>query len=90
MSLGEVLNVPLFDFECRACRHEFEALVRTGDEPSCPACGSRDLERLLSAFAVDTADKRAAAAKQSRQRQIAGRKDALIADEEYRQKHDKE
>lgn len=82
--------MPLFDFECRACKHEFEALVRAGDEPSCPACGSRDLERLLSAFAVDTADKRAASAKQSRQRQVARRKDALIADEEYRQKHDKE
>ena len=82
--------MPLFDFECRACGHEFEALVRTGDVPSCPSCGAKDLEKLLSAFAVDTADKRQAAAKQSRQRQIAKRKDALVADEEYRQKHDKE
>ncbi len=31
-----------------------------------------------SIFAVDTADKRAASAKQSRQRQMAKRKDALI------------
>jgi putative FmdB family regulatory protein len=82
--------VPLFDFHCRGCEHEFEALVRTGETPVCPSCGSADLERLLSAFAVDTADKRQAAAKQSRQRQIGKRKDALIADEEYRQKHDKE
>ena len=82
--------MPLFDFECRACGHEFETLVRTGDVPSCPSCGATDLEKLLSAFAVDTADKRQAAAKQSRQRQIAKRKDALVADEEYRQKHDKE
>ncbi|HEY6214951.1 MAG TPA: zinc ribbon domain-containing protein [Vicinamibacterales bacterium] len=82
--------MPLYDFECRACHHEFEALVRAGDTPACPSCGSRDLRRLLSAFAVDTAEKRQAAAKQSRQRQIAKRKDALVADEEYRQKHDKE
>jgi putative FmdB family regulatory protein len=82
--------VPLYDFECRACHHEFEALVRAGDTPACPSCGSRDLRRLLSAFAVDTAEKRQAAAKQSRQRQIAKRNDALVADEEYRQKHDKE
>jgi len=82
--------VPLFDFRCRACDHEFEALVRAGDTPLCPSCGNRDLERLLSAFAVNTAEKRQAAAKQSRQRQIAKRKDAIIADEEYRQKHDKE
>jgi len=83
--------VPLFDFECRSCGHEFEALVRPADDPpSCPACGAKDLEKQLPTFAVNTAEKRAAAAKQSRQRQIAKRKDALIADEEYRQKHDKE
>ena len=83
--------MPLFDFECRACGREFEALVRPNDPPpSCPGCGSTDLEKQLPTFAVDTADKRAASAKQSRQRQIAKRKDALVADEEYRQKHDKE
>ena len=82
--------MPLFEFRCRACQHEFEALVRGGEMPICSACGARDLERLLSAFAVDTADKRQAAVKQSRQRQIAKRKDAIIADQEYRQKHDKE
>jgi len=83
--------VPLFDFECRACGREFEALVRPNDQPpSCPACGSTDLEKQLPIFAVDTAEKRAASAKQSRQRQVAKRKDALVADEEYRQKHDKE
>ena len=82
--------MPLFDFRCGACKHEFEALVRAGDTPVCPSCGARNLERLLSAFALNTAEKRQAAAKQSRQRQIGKRKDALIADEEYRQKHDKE
>jgi len=82
--------MPLYDFRCKSCNHEFEALVRTADVPQCPACKGQDLERLLSTFAVDSADKRAAAAKDSRRRQIAGRKDALIAEEEYRQKHDKE
>ena len=82
--------MPLYDFRCRGCGHEFEALVRTGDVPRCPACQGQDLERLLSTFAVDSAERRQAAARDSRRRQIAGRKDALIADEEYRQKHDKE
>jgi putative FmdB family regulatory protein len=83
--------MPLYDFRCRACAREFEALVRSGDEaPACPSCKSRDLERLLSTFAVSYAEKTQAAARASRKRQIAGRKDAIIADEEYRQKHDKE
>lgn len=68
----------------------FEALVRSGETPACPGCQGTDLERQLPTFALSTDERRAAAAKQSRQRQIAKRKDVLIADEEYRQKHDKE
>ena len=83
--------MPLYDYHCRACGHEFEALLRTGDPtPVCPTCKSADIERLLSTFAVSYAEKTQAAARDSRKRQIAARKDALIADEEYRQKHDKE
>jgi putative FmdB family regulatory protein len=81
--------MPLFDFVCKSCNHRFEALVRAGDIPTCPACQGRDLERQLSTFAVDSAERRQAAAKDSRRRQIAKRKDAVIAEEEYRQKHDR-
>jgi len=84
--------MPLYDYVCRNCQHEFETLVRPQDTapPACPACGGLDLERQLSTFAVDTADRRQAAAKDSRRRQIAKRKDSYLAEEEYRNKHDKE
>ena len=84
--------MPLYDFVCRNCHHEFEALVRPQDTvpPTCPECGGRDLEKQLSTFAVDSADSRQAAALDSRRRQIAKRKDSYIAEEEYRNKHDKE
>jgi putative FmdB family regulatory protein len=82
--------MPLYEFRCKNCEHEFEALVRTGDVTQCPSCHRQDLERLLSIFAVDSAERRQASAKDSRRRQIAGRRDAVIAEEEYRQKHDKE
>jgi putative FmdB family regulatory protein len=39
--------VPIFDFSCKACGQEFEALVRK-EPPKCPHCQSADLERLLS------------------------------------------
>ena len=81
--------MPLYDFRCRACGKEFEALVRSQDpEPKCPACESRDLQQLLSTFALDTDERRSAAALDSRKRQVAKRKDAIIADEEYRLHHD--
>jgi len=81
--------MPLYDFRCRRCGHEFEALVRSGEaSPTCPECQSSELERLLSLFAVSSEDRRDAAVKKERKRQVAGRKDALVAEEEYRQKHE--
>ena len=82
--------MPLFDFRCRTCGKLVEILVRAADSPRCPACGGADLEKQTPTFALSTDERRAAAAKQSRQRQIAARKDAIIADHEYREKHDKE
>ena len=82
--------MPMYDFHCRGCGHEFEALVRPQDPqpPKCPACQSADLERQIGSFAVSTAEKTAAAVKQSRQRQIKANKEKLVADEEYRKQHE--
>jgi putative FmdB family regulatory protein len=44
--------MPLFEYACRGCGHHFEDLTREGQTPSCPACASADLQKLLSAFAV--------------------------------------
>ena len=46
--------MPIYEYACLDCRHEFEALVRASEEPACPACRSRRLERLRSTFAVTT------------------------------------
>jgi putative FmdB family regulatory protein len=40
--------VPLYEYACRSCGHQFEALVRGTDTPACPSCKASDLERLLS------------------------------------------
>jgi putative FmdB family regulatory protein len=44
--------MPLFDFRCKKCRKEFEALVLGDDIPVCPHCGAKKLEKLMSTFAV--------------------------------------
>jgi len=81
--------MPIYDFHCRGCGHEFEALVRAQDPPaSCPSCRSTDVEKLLSAFALKTAERSAAAALDSRKRQIRANKDKIVADEEYRKEHE--
>jgi len=43
--------MPLYDYECRACKNFFEVLIRPGSgTPECPECHSQDLERQLSTF----------------------------------------
>ena len=44
--------MPLYEFQCKGCGHEFEDLVLGSAQPVCPSCNSRQLERLLSVFAV--------------------------------------
>ena len=46
--------MPLYDYECRACQHQFEALVRSTDPPptACPECKAEALERLPSAVSM--------------------------------------
>ncbi len=39
----------LYDFECLACRHQFEALVRGDLLPPCPSCENGGTQRLMSA-----------------------------------------
>lgn len=44
--------MPIFEYACRACRHEFETLVRAAEAPTCASCGSAELEKKLSVFAA--------------------------------------
>ena len=46
--------MPLYEYACKACDHQFEALVRSNDTPECPACRATTLERRLSVFAAHT------------------------------------
>ena len=81
--------MPIYEYRCKACAHEFEALVLPHKaEPECPACHAKDLEKLVSGFALSSDGIRQANALKSRKEQIAKRKDKIIADEEHRIHHD--
>ncbi|MTI63659.1 zinc ribbon domain-containing protein [Methylophaga sp.] len=43
--------MPLYEYRCDACNHEFEALQKISDEPlvHCPACEAPELRKLVSA-----------------------------------------
>ena len=46
--------MPIFEYACRGCGHEFETLVRAADTPSCERCASTELEKKLSVFAAQS------------------------------------
>lgn len=53
----------MYEYECRACGHQFEQLVRLSIESAnellaCPSCQSQNLQRLVSLFAVNSAGTR--------------------------------
>jgi len=44
--------MPIFEYLCKKCDHQFEALVYGSDQAECPRCHSRKLTPQLSVFAV--------------------------------------
>jgi len=46
--------MPIFEYICKECQHEFEALIFGTQKAECPKCQSKKLEPQLSVFAVST------------------------------------
>jgi putative FmdB family regulatory protein len=79
--------MPMFEYVCLRCRHEFETLVRTGDTPSCPSCQSVELERLLSLPAVHSSGTHALAMKAAAKRDKVRGSEMARAQREYELAH---
>ena len=52
--------MPLYEYICRNCGAELELLLRGQERPSCQACGSDNLEKLLSVTSAHSAGGRSA------------------------------
>ncbi|MDR2891500.1 MAG: zinc ribbon domain-containing protein [Deltaproteobacteria bacterium] len=40
--------MPIYEYCCKKCGHDFEELVFGDQTPQCPKCGSADTEKLMS------------------------------------------
>lgn len=67
--------MPIFEYRCQACGHDFELLVLKGTVPACPQCRAETLERRVSLPAVHSETTHALAMA------AAKRRDAKRADE---------
>ena len=48
--------MPIFEYLCKKCQHQFEAIVNGATVVECPSCASRRLEKQLSVFATSGKD----------------------------------
>jgi putative FmdB family regulatory protein len=44
--------MPLFEYACQTCEHQFEWLTRGTATPECPSCHGTSLEKRQSVFAA--------------------------------------
>jgi putative FmdB family regulatory protein len=80
--------MPIYDYSCNACSHEFEALVRGSTQPRCPECASQDLERKLSFPVVRSESTRALVKAAVKRRDAAQAKDNAHEQRKYEASHD--
>ena len=82
--------MPIYEYECRACGHQFEQLLRPGDQASCPSCRGEDLQRLLSLCAVSSEHTRQISFNKAREKAKLVQRDKDVAQAEYERKHHEE
>ncbi len=80
--------MPVYEYRCNKCKTEFETLVRGQKVPSCPACSSEDLERLLSIPTVKSEGTKQLALKAAKKRDNALGHERVSAQREYELHHD--
>jgi putative FmdB family regulatory protein len=79
--------MPIFEYRCQGCGHEFELLVLKGTTPACPKCQVESLERQLSVPAVKSESTHALAMKAAKKRDVKQASEINRAQREYELHH---
>ena len=79
--------MPIYDFKCRNCSNEFEALVLK-KTPVCPKCASEDLERLLSMPVVHSEGTHQRVMSNAKKQEMRTAAEKEQAQRQYEQSHD--
>jgi putative FmdB family regulatory protein len=79
--------MPIYEYTCKSCNHQFETLVRTGHTPVCASCGSADLERRFSLPTVNSDGSRERALGAAKRRDRAEAKDKAHEQLKYERSH---
>lgn len=80
--------MPIYEYVCKKCGHEFEKLVRGGKTPACASCGAVDVERVFSLPNVKSESTKAQAMRAAKQRDMAQATERVQAQRAYEKSHD--
>jgi putative FmdB family regulatory protein len=79
--------MPIYEYSCKGCGHQFELLVLAGTTAACPSCQGEDLERQVSLPAVKSDSTHALAMKAARKRDSKQASENARAQREYELHH---
>lgn len=82
--------MPIYEFACADCGHQFERLIRSGDvaPDRCPSCASEGLERLFSLPGVQTDHTRQNALASAHRRKAKIGRERVEEQRKYEQNHE--
>ncbi len=80
--------MPIFDYVCTDCQHQFEALVRGSTAPTCPKCASSALEKQLSLPSIKTQSTQGLAMQAAKRRDQSQGAERMHAQRQYELSHD--
>ena len=79
--------MPIYEYQCRKCGHQFEYLViHSSPPPECPSCRNQDLEKTISLCAVSSENTMQANLKSARKKAAVAHKE--IQHEEHKHQHE--
>ena len=82
--------MPIYEYSCRGCGHDFEAFLRgsTAKAPAaCPACSGAEIERRFSLPAIASDTTRAIIRRETKQRDKAQATDRMNEQRKYELSH---
>lgn len=80
--------MPIYEYTCDTCGHDFELLVRRQDTPACPACDAKELSRRISLPRIQSETTRGLAMRAAKRRDRKQARENMHTRIEYEQNHD--
>ena len=80
--------MPIYEYDCSACGHEFELLVRHDTRVACPECDNEDISKRLSLPTVQSAGTHGLAMRAAKRRDKKQGREQMMTQLEYEKNHD--